>query len=278
MNWESLFRIRHIPRNHDIALRLNRLIVELSYVLEWMRRLETAITCLLIMITGCIAHLCFSSITANTFYVFGGSHFWINVSIVIIVIAICCRCVCGSYFVVNITLKEFLEIEEMIAIITLIAFFFAPVFITLLIVCKNINGWFPGVNSYDIAKQILYYHKLDLILFAVKMICRYCAKNLHLKNIFDRIDHYHRFALLLSFNISVATIILICLMSHLNSYDISIAIISLNAVVLNPCFNPYVLIYPLLFKSKREDMPVLLIFWLISSVRIASDIFLLLNY
>jgi hypothetical protein len=283
-DWENPFRVRHIPRNHNTHIRLNRLPqnFELSHKLpKWMARLGTAITCLLIMITGYIAHLCFSSITANTFYVFDGSHqFWINVLIVIIVIAICCRCVFGSYFHINITLENFLVIEEIIAAITLIAFAFAPVVITLLIVCQNINGWFSGVNFNDIAQQILYYHKLDLKLFVVKMICCYCAIKLDLKYIINRIeDYYYRIVLLISFNISVATIILICLMSHFNSYDISIAIIGLNVVVFNPVFNPYFLIYFSLFDKKiKEDMPLLLIWLLISFVRIASDIFLLLNY
>jgi len=199
------------------------------------------------------------------------------VSIVIIVIAICCRCVFGSYFGINITLEKFLEIEEIIATITLIAFVFAPVVITLLIVCQNINGWFPGVNFNDIAKQILYYHKLDLILFAVK-ICCHCAEKLDLLNI-ER-NYYYRFALRVSFNISIATIILICLMSHFDVYGISIAIIGLNAVVFNPFYNPYFFICLLLFDEglKREDIYRLLIYWLISFVRIASDIFLLFNY
>lgn len=157
---------------------------------EWMERLGTAITCFLIMIAGYIAHLCFSSIT---FYVFGGSHyFWINDIIVIIIITVCCRCVFGFHFGINITLKKFLEIEGIIVVITLNR-------IRLRTSCHNIIDRVPkhkrmvSFSQFQryCKKKILYYHKLDLKLFAVKMICDCCAKKLDLKYITNRIKYYY---------------------------------------------------------------------------------------
>jgi len=134
MDWDPL-GLRHIPHNNNIDLGLNRLPqnFELSRKLpECLGRLGTAITCLLIMITIYNAHLCFSSIIKDSFYVLVEiPYILINISIVIIVIAICCRCVFGSYFGIDIILT----IAGIIAAIIIMTVLFGPIVLTLLIVC-----------------------------------------------------------------------------------------------------------------------------------------------
>jgi hypothetical protein len=107
-----------------------------------------AMTCFLIMITRYAAYLCFLNTILNSFYV-GRYPLYIDKRmnrLLTIVIAVCSRCVFGHYFAINITIEHFLSIRELISFITIITFVFAPIVITLLIVCQNINGWFPSVN------------------------------------------------------------------------------------------------------------------------------------
>jgi hypothetical protein len=84
--------------------------------------LGRAMTCFLIMITRYAAYLCFLDTILNSFYV-GRYPLYIDkrmnrlLTIVIIVIAVCSRCVFGHYFAINITIEHFVSIRELISFI-----------------------------------------------------------------------------------------------------------------------------------------------------------------